>query len=184
MWGGGCVSGTGRPDHTPPHLSRGACGGKRLSARLSPWAVAAMSGKTWREWTTHEIDVMRANGHLGVDAVQRALLRECGSDRSVRSIESQASRCHVSLRVQQVCPDCGVVGVRLNRQSGLCPKCTELMHLNEEIAFNEVLQREREEKADSADMTSIRRERNRMRQRNSRLARKYGLPSRRDRRGK
>ena len=125
---------------------------------------------------------MSANGRLGVDAVHDALLRECGTDRSVRSIESQASRCHVSLRVQQVCPECGVVGVRLNRQSGLCPMCTEMMHLNEEIAFNETLQREREEKAGADEIADVRRERDRMRQRNSRLCRKFGLKSRRDRR--
>lgn len=140
-----------------------------------------MSAKAWREWTTKEIDVMRANGHLGVHAVREALSRECGTDRSIRSIESQASRCHVSLRVQQVCPECGVVGVRLNRQSGMCPRCTELMHLNEEIAFNEVLEAEREEKAGAADMAAIRRERNKVRQRNSRLCRKYGLKNRRNR---
>ncbi len=62
-----------------------------------------------------------------------------------------------------------------------CPKCTELMHLNEELAFNETLQREREEKADEAEVAQIRRERDRMRQRNSRLCRKFGLKSRRDR---
>lgn len=124
---------------------------------------------------------MRANGHLGVEAVHDALIRECGTDRSARSIESQASRCHVSLRVQQVCPECGVVGVRLNRQSGLCSMCTEIMHLNEEMAFNEILQREREEKADEAEAAAIRRERDRMWQRNSRLCRKYGFKSRRDR---
>lgn len=124
---------------------------------------------------------MRANGHMGVDAVHDALLRECGTDRSARSIESQASRCHVSLRVQQVCPECGVVGVRLNRQSGLCPACTERMHLEEEIAFNELLQREREELASEADAEAIARERAAMRQRNSRLCRKYGLKSRRER---
>ena len=140
-----------------------------------------MSAKAWREWTTKEIDVMRANGHLGVKAVHDALLRECGTDRSVCSIESQASRCHVSLRVQQVCPECGVVGVRLNRQSGMCPRCTELMHLNEEIAFNEVLEAEREEKSGATDIADIRRERNKIRQRNSRLCRKYGLKSRRQR---
>ena len=127
---------------------------------------------------------MRANGHLGVKAVHDALLRECGTDRSARSIESQASRCHVSLRVQQVCPECGVVGVRLNRQSGLCPMCTEMMHLNEEIAFNELLQREREELAGEDEVADIRRERDKMRQRNSRLCRKYGLRSRRERQDK
>ena len=115
--------------------------------------------------------------------MRRELQRQCGVTRSVRSIESKASRIHVSLRIQQVCPECGVVGVRLNRQSGLCARCTELMHLNEEIAFNELLQREREEKASEAEVADIRRERDRMRQRNSRLCRKYGLKSRRDRKG-
>ena len=143
--------------------------------------MAVVSAKAWHAWTTREVDVMRANGHLGVKAVRDALLRECGMDRSARSIESQASRCHVSLHVQQVCPECGVVGVRLNRQSGMCPKCTELMHLNEEMAFNETLQREREEKAGEAEVAQIRRERDRMRQRNSRLCRKFGLKSRHDR---
>lgn len=143
--------------------------------------MAVVSAKVWREWTTREIDVMRANGHPNVKAVHDALLRECGTDRSVRSIESQASRCHVSLKVQQVCPERGVVGVHLNRQSSMCPKCTELMHLNEELAFNETLLREREGKANEAEALQIRRERDRMRQKNSRLCRKYGLKSRRDR---
>ena len=135
----------------------------------------------WAEWTTRQEEIVREYGHLGVDAVQRELLKQCHVHRSVRSIESKASRIHVSLRIQQVCPECGVVGVRLNRQSGLCPRCTERMHLDEEIAFNELLQREREEKAGEADVAAIRRERDRMRQRNSRLCRKYGLKSRRDR---
>ena len=139
-----------------------------------------MSG--WAAWTTREIDVMRERGHLGAAAVQQALLAECGTERSIRSIESQASRYHVSLRVQAVCPECGVVGIRLNRQSGLCPACTERMHLAEEIAFNEVLQREREEKTDEVEVAAIRRERDRMRKRNSRMCKKHGLKTRRERR--
>ena len=55
------------------------------------------------------------------------------------------------------------------------------MHLNEEIAFNEILQQEREAATDEAEIAGIRRERDKMRQRNSRLCRKYGLPTRRDR---
>lgn len=61
----------------------------------------------------------------------------------------------------------------------MCPKCTELMHLNEEIAFNEILQAGREEVADEEAIAGIRRERDKMRQRNSRLCRKYGLKTRR-----
>ena len=63
----------------------------------------------------------------------------------------------------------------------MCPKYTELMHLNEEIAFNEILQAEREEAADDEVIAGIRRERDKMRQRNSRLCRKYGLKTRRQR---
>ena len=98
---------------------------------------------------------MRANGRPGVEGPRDAPLRECGTDRSARSIESQASQCHVSLRVQQVRPECGVVGVRLNRQSRLCPMCTEIMHLNEEMALNEILLRERGEKAEEADNAPV-----------------------------
>lgn len=132
-------------------------------------------------WTTRQDEIIRERGHLGAEAVAAAILRECGVSRSVHSIEHRASRIHASLKLQPVCPECGVVGVRLNRQSGLCPKCTEIMHLNEEIAFNEILQAEREAATDPRTITEIRRKRDRMRQRNSRLARKYGLKSRQQR---
>lgn len=69
----------------------------------------------------------------------------------------------------------------LNRQSGLCPKCTEIMHLNEEIAFNRILELEREEATNESEIAGIRRERNKIRQRNSRLCRENGLINRRDR---
>lgn len=133
------------------------------------------------EWTTRQDSLIRELGHLGAAAVAAAILDECGVERSVRAVEVRASRIHASLRAQPVCPDCGVVGVRLNRQSGLCPKCTELMHLNEEIAFNEILQEERDAATDEEAIAGIRRERDKMRQRNSRLCRKYGLPTRRER---
>ena len=133
------------------------------------------------EWTTKQDEVIRELGHLGAAAVAAAIERECGVSRSVRAVEVRASRIHASLKVRSVCPECGVVGLRLNRQSGMCPKCTELMHLNEEIAFNEILQREREEAADEEAIAGIRRERDKMRQRNSRMARKYGLKTRRQR---
>ena len=132
-------------------------------------------------WTTRQDEIIREYGHQGAEAVAAAILRECGVDRSPHSVEHRASRIHVSLKVQQVCPECGVVGVRLNRQSGLCPKCTEIQHLNEEIAFNELLQAEREAATDPDEIAGIRRERDKMRQRNSRMCRKYGLPTRRER---
>lgn len=133
------------------------------------------------EWTTKQNDVLRAYSFRGVEAVQEALRRECGVDRTVRAIEMQASRIHASLKVQTVCPECGVVGLRLNRQTGLCPRCSEKQHLAEEIAFNEVLETERLAAADEGELDALNREYAAMRQRNSRLRRKYGLKSRRER---
>lgn len=133
------------------------------------------------EWTTRQDAIIREYGHFGAAAVAARIARECGVARTIHSVQCRASRIHASLNPQPVCPDCGVIGVRLNRQSGLCPKCTEIQHLNEEIAFNEILERERKAATDEREIAEIRRERDRMRQRNSRLARRYGLQTRRQR---
>ena len=114
-------------------------------------------------WTVRQEEVMRENCFRGARAVQEALLRECGVRRTVRAIEAHAS--------------CGVVGVRLNRQSGMCARCTDLMHVEEERAFNELLQAEAEGCADSAEIERLEREYAALRQRNSRLCRKHGLRS-------
>lgn len=46
-------------------------------------------------------------------------------EKSVHAVEAQASRIHANLKVLAVCPACDAVGVRLNRQSGMYPLCTE-----------------------------------------------------------
>lgn len=99
----------------------------------------------------------------------------------VRAVEMRASRIHCSLAVQTVCPSCGAVGVKISRQTGMCPLCTERYHLEQERAFNEQLERERAACEESAELADVRRERDKMRQRNSRLCRKYGLKGRQER---
>lgn len=85
--------------------------------------------------------------------------------------------------MQTVCPECGAVVVVINRQTGLCRLCTERYHLEQERAFNEQLERERTHAEESAEFDEVRRKRDMMRQRNSRLCRKYGLKGRRERKG-
>lgn len=133
-------------------------------------------------WTTGQNDTIRELGHQGVIAVHDAILERFGVDHTLRAIEAQASRIHASLKVQTVCPECGVVGLRINRQTGLCAKCSEKQHLAESIAFNDLLLDERLDAADEREIDELKRENATMRQRNSRLCRKYGLPSLRDRR--
>lgn len=126
-------------------------------------------------WTVRQEEVMRENCYRGAAAVQEALLRECGVKRSIGAIEMHASRLHMSLRVRRQCPECGRVGVHLNRQSGMCAYCTELMHVEEERAFNELLEAEAAEAQNSDEIERLRREYTALRQRNSRLCRKHGL---------
>lgn len=118
---------------------------------------------------------MREHCTEGAAGVQRALMDECGVSRSIRAIEVHASRIHMSLRVRQTCPECGVVGVRLNRQSGLCPACTEFEHVEEERAFNALLELEAAEVKDKSAIEAAKREYVALRQRNSRLCKKHGL---------
>lgn len=113
--------------------------------------------------------------------MREEIRRRYGVERSVRAIEMQASRIHASLRVLSVCPQCGAVGVRLNRQSGMCPRCTEEAHVAEERAFNELLRREAEGCEDGPEIEAARREYARLRQQNSRLMRKFGLKGKRER---
>lgn len=134
-------------------------------------------------WTEEQDDVLREVSFRGAAYAAAEIERRCGVRHSVRAVEMRASRIHCSLAVQTVCPSCGAVGVKINRQTGMCPLCTERYHLEQERAFNEQLERERAHAEESVELADVRRERDMMRQRNSRLCRKYGLKGRRERKG-
>ena len=57
------------------------------------------------------------------------------------SSEWSAARRQIACRVRLFveCPQCGTMGVRLIRQTGLCPLCSEELYVEEERAFNELL---------------------------------------------
>ena len=132
-------------------------------------------------WTTGQNDVIRELGHKGVQVVHDAILERFGVDHTLHAIESQAYRIHASLKVLTECPDCGAVGVHLNRQTGLCPLCTERQHVAEEQAFNELLEAERDKAENSPEIEELRRKYAAFRQRNARLRKRYGLPGKKER---
>jgi len=126
-------------------------------------------------WTCRQEELLREHCYEGVDAVRMALARECGVRRSVRAIEAHASRIHVSLRRLSTCPECGAVGVRLNHISGMCARCTEEAHVEEERAFRDLLELEAHGCDEGPEIEAARREWARLRQRNSRTRRAFGL---------
>ena len=132
-------------------------------------------------WTEEQDDVLREVSFRGSAFAAAEIERRCGVRHSVRAVEMRASRIHCSLAVRTVCPSCGAVGVNLNRQTGMCRRCSEEFHLEQERVFNEQLERERVAAEEAAEIDDVRRERDMMRQRNSRLCRKYGLKGKRER---
>lgn len=159
----------------------------RVARRLDRVVPASKAGPVDVEeaggmrWTEEQDDVLREVSLHGAAFAAAEIARRCGVAHTVRAVEMRASRIHCSLAVQTVRPECERVGLTLSRQTGLCPLCTELYHLEQERAFSEQLERERAEVEASGELEATRRERDRLRQRNSRLCRKYGLKSRRER---
>ena len=135
-------------------------------------------------WDEKQDDVLRECSYRGAGFVAAELMRRLGARHSVRAVEMRASRIHCSLAVQTVCPECGAVGVGLNRQTGMCRLCTERYHLECEKVFNERLEAERMAAEDSAEVDAVRRERDRLRKANSRLKRKHGLKAEKPRIGR
>lgn len=132
-------------------------------------------------WDEAQDDVLRECSFRGAAYARDEIERRCGVSHSVRAVEMRASRIRCSLARMTVCPGCGAVGVNINRSTGLCRRCSERYHLEQERAFREILEAERAEAEDEAKIAEIRRERDRLRQQNSRTCRKYGLRSRRQR---
>lgn len=157
----------------PPSFRSGDPAASRAHGLL---AVSAMA-----RWTRRQEQILRESGHMGAEAVRERIARECGVVHSVRAIEVRASRIRASLRVLDTCPECGAIGVTLNKRSGLCPLCTEQMHLREGMAFSEVLAREREARSEGAAIEEARRDRAKIRQQNHRLCEKHGLAGMRER---
>lgn len=132
-------------------------------------------------WTTRQEEILRERCYEGAEAVSDAIFEECGVRRSPHSIEMHASRIHVSLRRLYACPECGNLGATLNRNTGMCPLCTERMHVDEEQVFNDLLEAERAYSEDSPEVQELRRKYAALRQANSRLCRKYRLQGKRGR---
>ena len=74
-----------------------------------------------------------------------------------------------------------VIGVCLNRRIGLFRGCNESHRLEEERVYHEQLELERWKAEEGPDVERIKREREALRQKNTRLRRKHHLKDKRSR---
>lgn len=73
-----------------------------------------------RGWTSGEVAYLEGHASDGAEAIADAL------DRTVASVQVQASRLGVSLRMSWVCPKCGLRTYRpLSDKTGWCRCCTK-----------------------------------------------------------
>ena len=128
-------------------------------------------------WTDEQDAVIRELGHKGVDAVRRELVRRCHALHTVYAIKRRAVRIHASLRKRTVCPECGAIGVHINRQSKMCIRCTELLRLEEAKAFEELLEQERRGAEEGGGNEQKTRRRAENRERKARAGKSHGLPT-------
>ncbi|WP_417118865.1 hypothetical protein [Olsenella phocaeensis] len=118
-------------------------------------------------WTTGHEEVLREYAHQGAQAVSDAIMEQFGAYHSPHAVEQFAHRVHVSLRKMQECPECGNLVDHLNRQTGMCARCSEVYHVERARAYNQILEEEAAEAESQRAAAS--REYATLRQRNSRL---------------
>lgn len=134
-----------------------------------------------KPWTEEQEDVIREHRELGAERIAELIFRECGVRRTTHAVEDRASKIHVSLRVETVCPECGVRGLRLNA-NGICQRCQDRRNLEGELAYQELLAMEVAEATSGPDTVAVLREYQRVRQQNNRTRRRYNLGAKRERR--
>lgn len=128
-------------------------------------------------WTKEQDEVLIENANKGAEYIASAINKKFGLHRTAHAVRNHASRLGISLMQFSICPECGRVGYPLNRLTGLCPICSTEARTEQHKQFQKVLRMEVRRIEDDPDYKRAVREGNRVRQQNSRICKKYGLPS-------
>ncbi len=142
--------------------------GARSFLAISPCGLRAVVAMMNTPWMTRE------RGYFGAAAMQRAILAECGSDRSIRPSRARRAATTWALRSGTFASTAEWWASASTGRWASAPRASRGMYLAEEVALNEILKREIEEKVGEIKLAAIRRERDRMRKRNSRLCKRHG----------
>jgi len=134
-------------------------------------------------WTSEQNAILKECSHLGFEACRDLIYQRYGVKRSIEATKRQAYRIGASTVRYEVCPECGRKVVRLNSETGLCKACNERFRAEEQRLLNVQIIKEIRSIENGSDYEYIvnKRRHDSIRQENSRLCRRHGLPGMRDR---
>jgi len=134
-------------------------------------------------WTKDQNELLKECSHLGFEACRDLIYQRFGVRRSVEATKRQAYRIGASTVRYVVCPECGRKAARLNYETGLCKACNERYRAEEQRLLNIQIVKEIRSIENGGDYEYIanKRRHDAIRQENSRLCRKHGLPGMRER---
>ena len=134
-------------------------------------------------WDDVQDAILREFCHMGAEACRDIIGQRTGIVRSVDATWRHANRIGASCFQFAICPRCGRKAKRLMPETGLCKACNELHRAEEQRRFNIRLSKEINmlEKGIDYEYVANKRRHDAIRQENSRLCRRHGLPGLRER---
>ena len=132
-------------------------------------------------WDETQTELLKRFANLGADAVAEIIAQRTGVERSPESVQRKASRMGLSLRRYEVCPRCKRDVLRLDQKTGLCPVCKLEEKAGRQERFRRQLEGEAARLKADPEYREHLRKYQRERQNCSRICRKTGLPSMRER---
>lgn len=134
-------------------------------------------------WTKDQDVILEEFGNLGAEACRGIIYQQTGVMRTVDATERHAYRIGVSCFQCEICPRCGKHDKKLNEKTGLCRACNELQRAEDQRRLNIRIYREIRNLENGTDYEykANKRRNAAIRQENSRLCRKHGLPGLRER---
>lgn len=133
------------------------------------------------KWTKEQDEILMECGNHGPDECAEIIYARTGRRHTVEAVRRHAYRIGASLVVYSICPGCGKKAAKVNKHDGLCRTCHERELAQEQRRINSKLRAEIAALDSEDEYRRAVSEHAKVRQENSRLCRKYGLPGKRER---
>lgn len=126
------------------------------------------------KWTPEQDLILRIHGHRGPEYCRNLIFKTFGIYRSVTATQRRASRIKAPLIRYEICPECGRIERRLNRNTGLCDACNYERLWREQVEEEQRILEQLNKGGETNGITKAKRQYDAQRQKVSRLRRRNG----------